>query len=156
MEARLRASKKDADFDFVTFGEPRGEARFRSPALAVGIGGRYAMSAALRPAPGRTDRRHACLVRCRLALRQVIAIAEPEGVDGLSFVVHAHPRAERAQMCLHSPRTEPQQLRCGLVGPSADVCAQNVELALGREQGVPDASGRWHVLSMFAHGVNCE
>lgn len=95
-------------------------------------------------------------MRCCLALRQVIAIAEPEGVDSLSFVVYAHPRAKRAQMRLHGPRTEPQQLGCGLVGPSADVCAQNVELALGREQGLPDGSGRWHLLSMITHGVNCE
>jgi hypothetical protein len=58
-----------------------------------------------------------------LADLEVIAIAEPQGVDRLGFVVHAEPSTQRAEMTPHCPHAQAHASRSDLMGATLNVCA---------------------------------
>jgi len=73
--------------------------------------------------------RHAFFMTHLHARGQMVTVGKPQYVDGLSFVVYAKPRSERAKMRLNSPDTETQQQPGIVMRPCVDIRAQHFELA---------------------------
>lgn len=67
----------------------------------------------------------------RVTLGYVVAIAEPEYVDGLGLVVHAEPAAECTQVRLNGARAQAEQASRAVMRARADVGSKDLNLPLG-------------------------
>jgi hypothetical protein len=73
--------------------------------------------------------RHAFLVMILRTRRNVVAVPEPEYVDGVSLVMHAEPRAKGIEMRLHGADTEAEAQPSFMMGTCTDIGTQDFQLA---------------------------
>lgn len=62
----------------------------------------------------------------------VIAVAEPQGVNGLRFIVNAKSDSQGTQVGLDCADAEPQLPRSFKVRTGMDICTEHFELAIRR------------------------
>lgn len=66
----------------------------------------------------------------------VVAVAEPQRVHGLSVRMDSQPRAQRREMRLDRSLADPQAPRCSEMSACSDVRAKHLKLTVRWRQGV--------------------